>query len=93
MKTNNMANFLEVKDKESLLNDLKHINLAFEKDVPVEPFPFLRRGRLVRIIRGPLIGLGGILSERKKKFRVVMNVKMLNQAVAVEVDCEIVKAV
>jgi len=93
MKTNNMANFLEVKDKESLLNDLKHINLAFEKDVPVEPFPFLRRGRLVRIIRGPLMGLEGVLSERKQKFRVVLNVRMLNQAVAVEVDCEIVKAV
>src|SRR5262245_21519165 len=56
--------------------------------VPVLPYPFLRHGRQVRITRGPLADVEGILVETKPdKGLLVLSVDLLRRSVAVEVDC------
>lgn len=52
----------------------------------VEPFPFLRCGERVRVRRGSLQGLEGVLVRKKNLCRLVLSVEMLAQSVAVEVD-------
>jgi len=59
----------------------------------LEPYPYLKRGALVRIEKGPFQGIMGIVSHLRKMLRVVWNVRMLQQAVALEIDGEIVKPV
>ena len=54
------------------------------------PWPYLREGQRVRIYRGPLAGLEGILLRVKSDWRVVLSVEALCRAVAVEVDRELV---
>ena len=61
--------------------------------LPMSPWPFVRVGQRVRICRGVLEGMEGILSREKSGFRVVVNVELLNRAVAVEIDREMVCAV
>jgi len=61
--------------------------------LPMSPWPFVRLGQHVRICRGALEGMEGILSREKSGYRVVVNVELLNRAVAVEVDREMVCAV
>ena len=57
------------------------------------PHPYLREGRRVRILRGPLAGLEGILlSLRPDKGLLVVSVDLLQRSVAVEVDCTLVAA-
>ena len=61
--------------------------------VPVLPFPFLQHGRRVRITRGPLADVEGILVETKPdKGLLVLSVDLLRRSVAVEVDCTHVAA-
>jgi transcription antitermination factor NusG len=52
----------------------------------IEPHPFLKSGEHVRIFRGPLTGVHGILSRANNKDRVVLCVEPLQKAVSVEVD-------
>lgn len=52
----------------------------------VEPHPYLRRGRRVRICRGPMEGLEGIVVRRKDRCRVVFSIDLIMRSVAVEVD-------
>jgi transcription antitermination factor NusG len=52
----------------------------------VAPWHYLRVGQRVRICAGPLSGLEGILTREKSGYRVVINVELLQRAVAVEVD-------
>jgi transcription antitermination factor NusG len=52
----------------------------------IEPHPYLRRGRRVRIRRGPLEGLEGIVVRRKDSCRVVFSIDVIMRSVAVEVD-------
>jgi len=52
----------------------------------VEPYPFLKCGALVRVVRGALEGVQGILVRKKNLCRLVLTVEMLAQSVAVEVN-------
>jgi transcription antitermination factor NusG len=52
----------------------------------VEPHPFLKCGERVRVTRGSLEGLEGVLVRKKNMFRLVLSVDMLAQSVAVEID-------
>jgi transcription antitermination factor NusG len=93
LKTNNLAKVIEVPDPAGLLQDLRQIAFALECQAPIEPFPYLKRGVMVRIQKGPFEGIVGVVSRREKKFRVVLNVRLLQQAVALEIDGEMVKPV
>jgi len=52
----------------------------------VEPHPYLRTGRRVRVRSGPLQGLEGIIVRRKESCRCVFSIDVIQRSVAVEVD-------
>jgi transcription antitermination factor NusG len=52
----------------------------------VEPHPYLRVGRRVRVSGGPMQGLEGIIVRRKDRCRVVFSLDLIMRSVAVEVD-------
>jgi transcription antitermination factor NusG len=52
----------------------------------MEPHPYLRVGRRVRVSGGPMQGLEGIIVRRKDRCRVVFSLDLLMRSVAVEVD-------
>jgi len=59
---------------------------ALENQIYAEPCPYLRVGRKVRVVRGPMEGAEGILARKKEKCRMVISVDVLMRSVAVEVD-------
>lgn len=50
-----------------------------------EPHPGVAKGETVRICRGPLQGLTGVVARQKNSFRVVLTVDLIMKSVAVEV--------
>ena len=54
----------------------------------VTPHPYLVAGRRVRIEKGPLADMEGILVRRKGKFRLILSVNVISGSVAVEVDAD-----
>lgn len=62
------------------------IRRTVEGQFRVEPHPFLRCGDRVRVVRGSLEGVEGILTRKKNLCRLVLSVEMLAQSVAVEID-------
>lgn len=52
----------------------------------VEPHPYLRAGRRVRVRSGAMEGLEGIVVRRKDRCRIVFSIDLLKRSVAVEVD-------
>jgi transcription antitermination factor NusG len=52
----------------------------------MEPHPYLRVGRRVRVCAGPMQGLEGIIVRRKDRCRVVFSLDLIMRSVAVEVD-------
>ncbi|MFQ5741596.1 MAG: UpxY family transcription antiterminator [Acidobacteriota bacterium] len=56
--------------------------------LPCDPYPYLTEGRWVRVVRGPLAGLTGILVRKKGKHRLVISIDILQQSVSVEIDAD-----
>jgi transcription antitermination factor NusG len=51
----------------------------------VEPYPYLNIGQRIRIEKGPLLGLEGILAE-KRNWRFVVSIQLIRRSIAVEID-------
>jgi transcription antitermination factor NusG len=66
--------------------EINALRRGLENDVYAEPCPYLRVGRRVRVVRGPMTGAEGILARKKDKCRVVISVDVLQRSVAVEID-------
>ncbi len=66
--------------------EIEAIRRTLEGKLNVEPHPFLRCGERVRVKRGALEGVEGILVRKKNRFRLVISVQMVAQSVAVEMD-------
>jgi transcription antitermination factor NusG len=61
--------------------------------VAAQPWPFIQVGQRVRITRGALEGVEGLLLGCKSGDRLVLSVSLLQRSVAVQVDREYVQAV
>jgi transcription antitermination factor NusG len=67
------------------LNDLQRLEEATdsgEVEVRAEIVP----GRTVRVETGPFMGLNGIVTRRKGKERITVNIDLIGQSVSVEMD-------
>jgi transcription termination/antitermination protein NusG len=74
--------------------EIEAIHQIVEARVPALPHPYLREGQRVRIRRGPLADLEGILVRTKpNKGLLVVTVDLLRRSVAAEVDCTCVTPV
>jgi transcription antitermination factor NusG len=65
--------------------EIDAIQRAVDGAYRVEPHPFLKCGMRVRVVRGALEGVEGILLRKKNLYRLILSVDMLAQSVAVEV--------
>lgn len=54
--------------------------------LPYDPHPYLHEGMQVEVVRGPLRGVQGILLRKEKRHRLVIGVRLIQQAAAVEID-------
>jgi transcriptional antiterminator RfaH len=80
------ANVLEVLDQAQLVQQLRQIQSALCLGDLLEVMPYLESGHRVRVLAGPLRGAEGIVLRVKGKSRIVLNVDMIRESVAVEVD-------
>lgn len=68
------------------LSEMDALRRAVENGGRLEPHPFLKCGDWVRVKRGPLEGVQGILIGRKNLYRLVLSVEMLGRAASLELD-------
>jgi transcription antitermination factor NusG len=73
--------------------EIDAIRRAVQGSWRVEPHPFLKIGERVRVTRGSLEGVEGILVRKKNLYRLVLSVEMLAQSVGVEVSASDVELV
>jgi transcription antitermination factor NusG len=66
--------------------EIEGLKKGLASGMRVEPHPFLTVGRRVRVVKGPLAGLQGILVRRRKQARFVVSVELIMRSVAAEID-------
>ena len=66
--------------------EIEALTRVVESGLPAESSPFPRRGDRVELVAGPLAGLTGVLLKQTKGNRVVVQVSLIRQALAVDVE-------
>jgi len=66
--------------------EIEALQTRLSAELRVEPHPYLRTGRRVRVRSGAMQGLEGIIVRRKEHCRIVFSLDLIMRSVAVEVD-------
>ena len=91
LQTNNILKVIQVVSARTLLRELVQVRKALAIDPTLVCCAALTKGRRVRITAGPFQGVEGLVWSCKKNAKVRLNVDMIGQAVAVEVDKEFIE--
>ncbi len=67
-------------------SEIRSLVVGLDSGLRVEPHPYLRDGKRVRVIRGPLAGTEGTMIRRKDRFRLVLSIELIMRSVTLEVD-------
>ena len=94
LKTNRLCQTIEVIDQDSLVEELVSIEKALLSKAIIDNYPQLPVGGHCRIKSGPMMGIEGVVIERKDtKARMVIEVTILGQGAVVEIDSDLLEPV
>ena len=83
-RTKRVANIIRVNDQRRLESELNNIRLALSQNASLDPYPHLVRGVAVEVRSGPFQGLQGVIEEKGKDARLILQVDVLGRAVTLE---------
>ncbi len=66
--------------------DIEAVRSCLDGGHAMQPYRYVQRGQRVRVLRGPLAGLTGIVLRQKKRTLFVISFELLMRSVAVELD-------
>ena len=72
---------------------IQYVRRFLESSISIDPYPYMQVGTRVEVIAGPLKGIKGILVEKRGRFRFVIQVDLIRQAVSVEIDASDVRPI
>lgn len=94
MTTNRLCHTIEVFDQGQLISELTAIEKTLFNKAIIDLYPKLAVGSRARVVSGPLIGIEGVVIERKnEKARMVLQVTMLGQGALVEIDADLLESI
>jgi transcription termination/antitermination protein NusG len=73
--------------------EIDNIRRLVMSELRYDPCPLIREGTMVKVIRGPLVGVTGRLVRKGSHAHLMLSVEMVNRAVSVQVDASDVEAI
>ncbi len=85
-RTNHILQLIAPPDEQQLVYELEQIRLALSIDSRLSSESTLCRGMHVRITSGVFMGVEGVVDELQRPSKVRLNVELLGQSVAMDID-------
>jgi transcription antitermination factor NusG len=92
-RTGRVAQIITVNDQVRLDRELANLAQVLGVNTKVDPYPYLKKGVRVEVRSGPLRGLQGLVEDRARRHRLILQVDALGQAVSVEIDAAVVEVI
>lgn len=96
LKTNGVVRFLGAlpgEPEQIPEEQIFSLRKVVENNENLDPYPYLREGQRVRITKGPLAGVEGILVEKAGLHKLVLSVDILCQSAAVTIQASEVEKI
>jgi transcription antitermination factor NusG len=85
-RTRRVARVVPVVDQKQIDWELRNIRMALASDAVLQSHPYLSNGTRVEVRCGPFRGLQGVVRDRGRENRLILQVRMLGTATSLEID-------
>jgi transcription antitermination factor NusG len=85
-RTKRVASVIAVPNQEKLQWELMNLCAVLTHQVCLDPYPCLKKGVRVEVCSGPFRGVQGLIEDKPRPDRLVLQVDMLGRAVSLEID-------
>ncbi len=93
MTTNRLCQTIEVVDQAGLIGELRAVEKALLGNARLDQYPFATVGTRCRVTAGVFRGLEGIVIERARRARIVLQINILGQGALMEIDTDLLEPV
>jgi len=93
VSTKRICQVLQIPDQATFIHEIEQVDLALTQGGSIDLYPFAVIGRRCRVVRGPFIGIEGVITERLGPARLVLQVAILGQGAALEIDTDLLEPV
>lgn len=93
LRTDRLANVLPVREQHALIKELSEVEKALSSGVAIDMYRHIALGQRCRIRSGPMQGVCGIVVQRDNLVTFVVEVTMLRQGAAMQVDGDLLEPV
>lgn len=96
LKTSGVVNFLGIKpgDPDPVPEEqILFLKKLVENKQSIDPYPYLKEGQKVKIKKGPLTGVEGMLFKRAGQHILILSVDILQQGVSLKIDASDVEGI
>ena len=81
-----LVRIIHVDDQQQIEWELQNLRAALEKKATLDPYPYLKKGIRAEVKSGPFAGLQGVIEERPRPDRLLLQIDMLGRALSLEID-------
>jgi transcription termination/antitermination protein NusG len=92
-RTGRVARIIPVFNQEQMDWELANLQLAMMRQPELAAYPFLKKGLRVEVIGGAFRGVQGVIEDRAKDARLILQVTTLGKAVSLEIDASLVSVI
>ena len=89
-RTGRVARIIPVFNQDQMDWELGNLQLALQKCPALVPYPYLKAGLKVEVRAGPFRGIQGVIENRAKEHRLILQITTLGKAVSLEIDASLV---
>ncbi len=92
-RTKRLAQLIRIADQRRFETELDNIRLALNQGAVLAPHPCLKTGDWVEVRSGPFKGLRGVVEDKLRANRLVLQVAALGQGASLEIDSALLEPV
>jgi transcription antitermination factor NusG len=93
VSTKRIANVIKVADQQRFVGELEQIRRALHNGADLGPSRYLEVGRRVRVTAGPFRDIEGMIEDRARPDRLVLQIAALGRATSLEIDAGLLEPV
>ena len=93
LRSNHIARVINVSNEIQFVAELSQIEKALSGPTKIYPYDFVRKGQRVRVVRGALKGVEGLISRKEGSYRLVLSVESIMQSISVSIEADQVEPI
>ena len=93
VSTKRVCQIIQVSDQERLLAELEQIREALDRRAELYRCPFAVVGTRCRVVKGPLMGIEGVVSVELGRNRLALQIQTLGLGAVLEIDADLLEPV